>query len=349
MSSPQSAGDLSDQRVAARRVLFGGVEAAFAALCLAGPIALLGTARSLGAISDEAFAGEAVHRFAGAQLHNPREVVEAAGAFVDTHGCRSVVAIGSSSAIDLGKAVSDGRDVVLALAPSALGGAEMSRGYGVLEGDRKAGGRLQSPAPIVVYDPDLLATLPGRELGSIGLNSWAHTIEAAYARTQHALGGAAAIAAGRALPPLLLRAAQLRDRSLHRALFEAAHLSGFALDACSMGLHHAVCHVVGGLTRIPHGIVNAIVLPHAIRANVRLAPDAVAAVAHAFAIADLAAEAETISAAFELPRTFAELGAPAGLPERALPRVMEQPLLKNNPAPPDESTVAALLRAAYGG
>jgi alcohol dehydrogenase class IV len=275
-------------------------------------------------------------------------VVEEAGAFVDAHACRSVVAIGSSSAIDLGKAVADGRDLMLALVPSALGGAEMSRGYGVVEGDRKTGGRLRSPAPIVVYDAALLATLPPHELGSIGINGWAHAIEARYARMPHALGGAAALEAGRRLPRLLRRAAGHRDDALHGALFEAAHLAGFALDARSMGLHHAVCHVVGGLTRIPHGIVNAIVLPHAVRANAHLAPDAVAAVADAFGIADLAAEADAIAAAYALPRTFAELGAPADLVERALPRVLAQPLLANNPAPPDETTVRALLRGAYG-
>ena len=223
-----------------------------------------------------------MHRYAGARPHNPREVVEEAGAFVDAHACRCVVAIGSSSAIDLGKAVADGRDVVLALVPSALGGAEMSRGYGVLEGDRKTGGRLRSPAPIVVYDAALLASLAARELGSIGINGWAHTIEAHYARTQHALGTAAAVEAGRRLPPLLKRGAAQRDDALHRALFEQAHLAGFALDTRSMGLHHAVCHVIGGLTQIPHGIVNAIVLPHAVRANAHLAPDAVDAVAQAF-------------------------------------------------------------------
>jgi alcohol dehydrogenase class IV len=94
--------------------------------------------------------------------------------------------------------------------------------------------------------------------------------------------------------------------------------------------------------------VNAIVLPHAVRANVRLAPDAVAAVADAFGFADLAAEADAIAAAYALPRTFAALGAPADLVERALPRVLEQPLLANNPAPPDEATVRELLRNAYG-
>lgn len=329
--------------------MFGPLRDALAEPRLAGPVALLGTARSLAAVADDAFGGAAVHRYAGVRPHNPRAVVDEAGAFVDAHGCATVVAIGSSSAIDLGKAVSDGRSVVLALVPTALGGAEMSRSYGVLDGDQKVGGRLASPAPIVVYDAALLASLPPRDLGSIGINAWAHAIEARYARVPHALGGAAALEAGRRLPPLLRRAAVHRDDALHRELFEAAHLAGFALDTRSMGLHHAVCHVVGGLTRIPHGIVNAIVLPHAVRANARLAPEAVAAVADAFGFADLATEAEVIAAAYALPRTFAELGAPADLPERALPRVLVQPLLANNPAPPDEATVRDLLRAAYAG
>lgn len=336
------------ERIAERRIVFGPLGDAVAALQLAGPVVLLGSARSLGVVEDAAFGRAAVHRYAGVRPHNPRAVVNEAGAFVDAQRARSVVAIGSSSAIDLGKAVSDGRDVVLALVPTALGGAEMSRGYGVLDGDRKAGGRLASPAPLVVYDAALLASLPARELGSIGINAWAHAIEARYARTAHALGGAAAAEAGRTLPPLLRRAAMHRDPLLHRALFESAHLAGFALDTRSMGLHHAVCHVIGGLTRIPHGIVNAIVLPHAVRANARLAPNAVGAAAEACGVADLAAEAEAIAHAYALPRTFAELGAPDDLPERALPRVLEQPLLQNNPAPPDEATVRELLRNAYG-
>jgi alcohol dehydrogenase class IV len=345
---------ISDQCLAERRILVGPLAEAFAAIRLDGPIAVLGTPRSLAAIHDGDLGGVAVprffhHRARVVRSHAGVAVVEEAGAFADAHACRSVVAIGSSSAIDLGKAVSDGRDVVLALVPTALGGAEMSRGYGVVEGDRKTGGRLRSPAPIVVYDAALLASLPARELGSIGINGWAHTIEAAYARTQHALGAAAAIDAGRRFPGLLERAATQRDDALHRALFETAHLAGFALDARSMGLHHAVCHVIGGMTLIPHGIVNAIVLPHAVRANVHLAPDAVAAVADAFGIPDLAARAEAIATVFALPRTFAELGAPPDLPERALPRVMEQRLLDNNPATPDEATVAGLLRRAYAG
>ncbi|HZO94099.1 MAG TPA: iron-containing alcohol dehydrogenase [Candidatus Baltobacteraceae bacterium] len=339
---------VSDERIAERRIMFGPLSDALHALALPGPVAVLGSPRSVALIPDDALRGRIVDRFDGARSHNPRETVDAARAFVDARGSATAIAIGSSSAIDLGKAVAETSDVTLVVVPTALGGAEMSRGYGMVEGDRKKGGRLASPAPIVIYDAALLASLPPRELGSIGINAWAHTIEASYAKTQHALGTAAARTAGRALPALLKHAAQQRDEALHRELFEAAHLAGFALDTRSMGLHHAVCHVVGGLTQIPHGIVNAVVLPHAIRANARIAPGAVRGVGDAFGIGDLAAEAEAIAEAFALPRSFRALGAPGDLAERALPLVMKQPLLDNNPARPEEADVRELLSRAYG-
>jgi maleylacetate reductase len=340
---------MHEERIDQRRIVFGPVGDALRAIAPPGPIAVLGTARSLAALAAEAFGDTEVVRFDGVRPHNPRTVVDVAGALVDAHACASVVAIGSSSAIDLGKAVADGRDVLLILIPTALGGAEMSRGYGVLEGDVKTGGRLRSAPPVVVYDPVLLASLPPRELGSIGINAWAHAIEAAYAKTDHLTGLAAAFLAGARLPPLLRSAARVRDQALHEGLFRGAHLAGYALDTRSMGLHHAVCHVVGGLTRIPHGIVNAIVLPHAVRANARLAPEALEAAADAFGIEDLAAEAEAIASAYALPHTFRQLGAPADLVDRATPRVLASPLLNNNPAPVDEVTVRAVLTAAYGG
>ena len=341
---------LSEQRLAERRIFFGPLADALAAVGAPGPVALVGSPRSLRLVPERAFGETPVRRYEGARAHNPRASVEGATALVEEHGCRTIAAIGGSSAIDLGKAAAADRDVLLIAIPTALGGAEMSRGYGVRDDDRKTSARLATPPEVVIYDPALLATLPPRELGSIGINAYAHAIEASYAHIRHALGAGAAIAAGRALPPLLLRAAQQaqRDEALHAALFEAAHLAGFALDARSMGLHHAVCHVVGGLTGIPHGIVNAIVLPHAIRANAAVAPAAVTAVAAAFGVDDPAAEAERIAAAYDLPRSFAELGAAEDLVERATPRVLQSPLLRNNPARVTPRLVEGLLAAAYG-
>ncbi|HTW83520.1 MAG TPA: iron-containing alcohol dehydrogenase [Candidatus Sulfotelmatobacter sp.] len=337
---------MHEERIDQRRIVFGPLEEALRAIAPAEPIGLVGTRRSVALIPPGAVTVTTVYD--DVRPHNPRTGIDAVARLVDEQQIETLVAIGSSSAIDLGKAVSDGRALTLVVIPTALGGAEMSRGYGFLAGDVKGGGRLKTPPPVVIYDATLLASLQQRELGSIGINAWAHCIEAAYARTEHATGLAAAVFAGGRLPALLRAAAKVRDWTLDGALFQAAHLAGYALDTRSMGLHHAICHVIGGLTQIPHGIVNAIVLPHAVRGNARLDPNVVEAVADWFGIADLAGEAEAIARAFALPRTFAELGAPADLIERALPRVMASPLLANNAAPVDEATVRTVLTAAYG-
>jgi alcohol dehydrogenase class IV len=50
-------------------------------------------------------------------------------------------------------------------------------------------------------------------------------------------------------------------------LLLGAHLAGLSLASAAMGLHHGLCHVLGGTFDVPHGVANAIILPHAIRFN----------------------------------------------------------------------------------
>ncbi|MDB5041029.1 MAG: hypothetical protein JWN27_1755 [Candidatus Eremiobacteraeota bacterium] len=341
---------LSDQRIAKQRILFGSRAEAFAKLALAGPLLVLGSKRSLAELDGIALGDGEAHRFAGVTVHNPQRVVDAARAEAARILPASIVAIGSSSAIDLGKAVAFGRTATLVSVPTALGGAEMTRGFGVLQPDgEKAGNALGAPSDVVIYDPALLASLGARELGSIGINAFAHTIEAAYARYAQPLGVAGAVRAGRMLAAALPRAALERSAENDRELFEGAYLAGFALNACGMGFHHAACHVLGGLSGVPHGIVNAVVLPHAVRANVRVAPAAVAAVADAFCIADLAAHADAIARSFGLPATLAELGVDAGIVTQAPPLIAAAHQMKNNPAPVGPDLIELVVRLAYGG
>jgi len=341
-----------EMRIPAQRVHLGPIGETLRELELDGPVLVLGSERSVRAIDWNGLEERAhVVYFTRSRPHNPQSSVEEARRFARAQAPRAIVAVGSASAIDLGKAISEAvPGAAMVAIPSTLGGAEMSRGYGVLEPEgRKATATMRGAYGDVCYDPELLATLPAQTLGASGLNAWAHTIEAHYARRAHWLGKAAAVSAGRRLPSLLLAAAKRRDTELHRSLFEVAHLAGFALNACSMGLHHATCHALGGLTQIPHGVLNAMVLPHAVRLNARLAPQSVAAVAEAFTMDDLPAEAERVRDAFDLPRTLAELRVPADVLERALEHIAKSPLLLNNPAPVERSDIAGMLRAVYGG
>ena len=121
---------VSEQVTAQRRILFGPLRDALELVAPRGPIALLGSPRSLALITDDAFGGAPVHRYAGAAEHNPRATVDEASALVVRCGCASVVAIGSSSAIDLGKAAANERDVALVL---SAGGVELTRRFGCFD------------------------------------------------------------------------------------------------------------------------------------------------------------------------------------------------------------------------
>ncbi len=337
-------------RTPAQRVHVGAIAATLRTLEIDGPVLVLGSRRSIEAVDWGGLESRlAVTYFDRSEPHNPQRVVDEAIQLARAEAPRTIVAVGSASAIDLGKAVRTELDAQTVAIPSTLGGAEMSRGYGVLQPTHaKAVGSTRHVYADVCYDPDLLASLPAATLGASGLNAWAHAIEARYARREHWLGKAAAEYAGRRLPALLLEASRLRDAALHRRLFEAAHLAGFALNTCGMALHHATCHALGGLTRIPHGVLNAMVLPHALRLNGRLAPAALAEVAASFSLGDLVREAERVRDAFQLPRTLAELGAPRETPELALKPILASPLLENNPARVEQSDLEDLLREVYG-
>ena len=59
-------------------------------------------------------------------------------------------------------------------------------------------------------------------------------------------------------------------------MLEGAALGGRCLQNGTMGIHHGLAQLVGGRTGIPHGLANAIILPHAMRYNADVVPDAIA-------------------------------------------------------------------------
>src|SRR5207245_2172458 len=108
------------------------------------------------------------------------------------------------------------------------------------------------------------------------MNALAHSAEALYVRghnpeaDEHALAGARLI--GTWLPRVLDDPESLDSRT--RMLEGAAH-AGAALSGSGLALGHALAQVVGGRYGLPHGTLNGIVLPPALRFNATLAPDAV--------------------------------------------------------------------------
>ena len=248
--------------------------------------------------------------FARAALHVPIERVGEAVAEVDRLSPDALLAIGGGSAIGLAKAIALDRLLPIAAVPTTYAGSEMTGIWGITDGDQKRTGRDPRVAPkLVVYDPELTLTLPADVSAASGVNAIAHAVEAMYAADAGPIATAAADRAIRllvnALPRIIGRPHDLAARS---DALVGAHSAGVALGLASMGLHHKICHVLGGTFGLPHALTHAAVLPHVTAFNTPAAPLAMDRIAAAIGVEDAAAGLFALNRTLGLCATLGDLG-----------------------------------------
>ena len=281
-----------------------------------------------------------------AALHVPVDRVRAALALVEKTSADLLLAIGGGSAIGLAKAVALERRLPIAAVPTTYAGSEMTSIWGVTEGDVKRTGRDRSIAPrLVVYDPALTCSLPPAVSAASGMNAIAHAVEALYAAAAGPVAMAAADEALRLLARALRRVVSAPDDLDARALaLRGAHAAGVALEQAAMGLHHKICHVLGGTFGLPHAETHAAVLPHVAAFNAPAAPAAMARAASALGGDDAAAGLMALNRTLRLQTSLSALGLRADDIDRAADLVTSSAY--DNPRRVTADDVRALLRRA---
>jgi len=252
-----------------------------------------------------------------------------------------MLAVGGGSAIDTAKAPSAARGLPVVSVPTTYSGSEWTPTFGVRDPDRKmVGGGGGARMAGIVYDPKLTVGLPRAESGGTAMNALAHTAEALYVKGRNDEGDERALAGARLIGELLpLVLERPDDLELRTHLLEGAAHAGEALALAGLGLGHAMAQAVGGAYGLPHGTLNAIVLPAALRFNAALAPEAVRRFGEAIgAPDDPAAKVEEL-AALSGPTRLREVG----VPEADLPALAEAAAARaGNRANPRPATVDEL-------
>jgi maleylacetate reductase len=259
-----------------------------------------------------------------------------------------VIGVGGGSAIDLAKAVSAEADVRVVSVPTTYAGAEWTPFFGIRDPERKMrGGGAGAHLGAVVYEPKLTLSLPRSETVGTALNALAHSAEALYVEghnpeaDEHALEGARLI--GEWLPRVLDAPQDLAART---KLLEGAMHAGMALGGSMLALGHAIAQALGGRYGLPHGAVNALALPAALRFNAEVAPEAIARFGEALGAEDPAARVEELARLGGFAR-LRDLGVPeADLGDLAAATV-ERAGAKANPRPPNAGEVEELLRLIW--
>lgn len=320
-------------------------------------------------------AGVVVRTYVDVVADPPEAVVM--GAVNMAEGCGLVIGIGGGSSLDVAKLAAllagnvgtlagaygvnkaTGPRLPLIVIPTTAGtGSEVTPIAIVTTGASEKMG-VVSPLiipDIALLDPELTYDLPAHVTAATGIDAMVHAIEAyaSVSPNNNPVSRALAIEALRLIGGALERAVTApRDCAARADMLLGSLLAGQAFANSPVAAVHALAYPIGGHFKVPHGLSNALVLPHVLRFNTQTHPDDYAALApHAFAGGPATAEAlidglVALSKACGLPQTLRDVGiGAADLPRLTADAMNQTRLLVNNPRPVCYADALAIYEAA---
>ena len=249
-----------------------------------------------------------------ATMHVPTELADRTARTVVDLGADGIVAVGGGSAIGLAKSVARRAAVSILAVPTSYSGSEMTPIWGETHDGVKTTGRSAEVRPrTVIYDVDLTMSLPARFTVASAVNAIAHGIEGLYAPDASPIRRAVAeegiFKTVTALPTVV---ADPDDRRARTELLEAAWMCATVLASTTMGLHHKLCHVLGGTLNLAHAETHCVVLPHVMAYNLLPGGEARARAVRAIGHPQPAQELWQRVVSMGGPRSLGELGMAAG-------------------------------------
>ena len=326
-------------------------------------------------------AGVAVTLFDQVQADPPESIVLQAAE--RARGATGVIGFGGGSSLDVAKLAAllaasaqplaqaygignaQGPRLPLVLVPTTAGtGSEVTPISIVTTGASEKMG-VVSPLllpDLALLDPELTLGLPAHVTAATGIDAMVHAIEA-YASVNannNPISRALALEALGLMGCMLLRAVQKPDDLEARTgMLLGSMLAGQAFANSPVAAVHALAYPIGGHYKVPHGLSNALVLPHVLRFNAQVAPEAYAELLpHVFpdlpsmgvaeAAYQFAQSMADLSQACGLEQGLREMGiARAALPSLARDAMNQTRLLVNNPRPVDEAAALKIYEAAW--
>jgi alcohol dehydrogenase class IV/protocatechuate 3,4-dioxygenase beta subunit len=290
-----------------------------------------------------------VAEFGGAATHTPVDVTEQALKVLRENDVDCLVAIGGGSATGLSKALAVRTGLPQVILPTTYAGSEVTPVLGETEGGRKTTRSSPEILPeTVIYDVELTLGLRLPVSVPSGINALAHAVEALYSPQANPITDSMALDAisriARGLPAVVSHPSDVDARG---DLLQAAWLAGTCLATVGMGLHHKLCHTLGGSFDLPHAPTHTVILPHAMAYNAPAAPGAMARIAEALGVSDAPSGVFDLVVRAGGPASLRELG----MAESDLARAAELATAEPYPNPREltHDGVEDLLRAAWRG
>ena len=215
-------------------------------------------------------------------------------------------------------------------------------------------------ADLAILDAELTLGLPAAATAATGIDAMVHAIEAyTSVRLKNPISDMLAVKALQLLSSNLLPACENgQDRAAREAMLLGATFAGQAFANSPVAAVHALAYPIGGIYHVPHGLSNALVLPHVLRFNAEAAAHLYAELAGVIVPAASGSDASRTQALIEhIEHLIAATGIPAtlravgiersGLERMASDAMLQTRLLVNNPRVVSEADALAIYTSAF--
>ncbi|HTU88304.1 MAG TPA: iron-containing alcohol dehydrogenase [Solirubrobacteraceae bacterium] len=313
---------------------------------------------------------------------NPKDVeVQAAFERYLESGCDALLAIGGGSCIDTAKAVAilsgNGGNILdyegidratspippMVMVPTTGGsGSDVSQFCVVTDTKQRfkatIGGRALVP-DVSITDPELQTTMSPELTAHTGMDALSHAIESCVSEACDFLSKGLAMSSIQAIVEHLPVAVDdPLDLTAREGMARASLQAGMAFTNALLGATHAIAHQIGGALDLPHGLLNAILLPHVMRFNAETHADRYVDVARALGVKtdglDASAAAncaiervEELGRALEIPAGLHDIGVNPVDFDRFAVDALRDAYIATNPRPVSENDVRRICVAAY--
>ncbi|WPD00205.1 L-threonine dehydrogenase [Proteus terrae] len=209
-----------------------------------------------------------------------------------------------------------------------------------------------------VNDSELMIGMPKGLTAATGMDALTHAVEAYVSIAANPITDACALKAVTMISESLRKVVDNGgDAQARENMAYAQFLAGMAFNNASLGYVHAMAHQLGGFYNLPHGVCNAVLLPHVQAYNIQAAAGRLKDIAQAMGV-DVSAMSDEQGAKAcieEIRKMAKDVGIPAGLKELGVKEEDFKTLAENalkdacaitNPVQGSESDVVELFRQA---
>jgi maleylacetate reductase len=287
--------------------------------------------------------------FSEVEQHVPAATAVAAREQAASTQADGLVCIGGGSTTGTAKIVALTSGLPIIAVPTTYAGSEVTPVWGMTTDARKETGRDQAVMPrSIVYDSELTQSLPVELAIASGFNAMAHCVESFWGpganpvTSLHAAEGIRVLAAAM----VAVSTGEPTETDCDDFLY-GAYLAGSSFAVAGSGLHHKICHALGGAFDLPHAETHAVILPWVLEFNAPAVPDAADRIADALGVEDAVAGLAELNRELGAPNTLSQIGLRPDQLDEAID-IVGAILPIPNPRPVERADIAAILTAAFG-